>query len=202
MKIRSWFFLLLLLPLTSFAQKWPFELWHDGKIVLVEGDTLKGLVKYDLQQDLVQFNLGDKRVEAYTPRKVLSFEIFDASVHKYRKFFSLPYTTHSGYEAPIFFELLEEGKITLLSREALELRTYNSPYYIGSYSRQVLVNKYYFLNEKNGINPFTGNKKDLLDVMANRAADVDKYMKANKLNFEDKYDFARIVEYYNSLFGT
>lgn len=181
------------------AQEWPFDLWHEGKIVLVEGDTLRGLIKYDLQQDLIQYNLTDKRTEAFSARKVLFFEIFDTSVRKYRQFFALPYTTATSYRAPVFFELLAEGKMTLLSRESLEYRTYNSPYYMGSYSRQVLVNKFFFLDEKGNINEFTGNKNDLLDLMGKKSDDVEKYMKANRLKYDDKYDFARIVAYYNSI---
>ena len=181
------------------AQNWPSEVWHEGRIVLVGGDTLRGLVKYDLQQDLIQYNLNDTRTEAFSARKILFFEIFDNSVRKYRQFFALPYSTPTGYKAPIFFELLEEGKLTLLSREAVEFRTYNSPYYIGSYSRQVLVNTYYFLNDKGDITEFTGNKNDLLDLMGKKSKEVEKYIKANKLRYEDKYDFARIVAYYNSI---
>jgi hypothetical protein len=190
-----------LLPFTIHAQKWPFELWHEGKIVLTEGDTLRGFVKYDLQQDLVQYSLDDKRVEAFTAKRILFFEIFDASVHKHRSFYALPYNINPGYSAPIFFELLQEGKMTLLSREALEMRSYNSPYYVGSYSRMVLVNKFFFLDEKGGISSFTGNKRDLLDLMGKKADEVDKYIKANRLDYENKYDFAKIVEYYNSLVG-
>jgi hypothetical protein len=203
MRILSirFFLFFSLLPWVVNGQKWPFELWHDGKIVLAEGDTLKGLVKYDLQQDLVQYSLDDKRVEAFTAKRILFFEIFDTSVHKYRQFYSLPYQTSAGYTAPIFFELLEEGKMTLLAREALEMRSYNSPYYIGTYSRMVLVNKFFFLDEKGKITQFMGSKKDLLDLMGKKADDVDKFIKANRLDFENKYDFARIIDYYNSLGG-
>lgn len=184
------------------AQEWPFELWHEGKIVLLEGDTLKGQMKYDLQQDMLQYYNAEKKIEAYSPRKVLYFEIFDNTVRRYRQFFALPYAKSSGYLSPIFFELLAEGKLTLLSREALETRTYNSPYYVGSYSRTVLVNKYFFMTEEGEITPFTGNKNDLLDLMNKRAEEVEKYMRTNRLNVEEKYDFAKIVEYYNSLFGS
>lgn len=83
----STFVIMLSSALELEAQNWPFELWHEGKIVLVEGDTLRGLIKYDLQQDLVQFELANKRSEAFTARKVLFFEIFDATVQKYRRFF-------------------------------------------------------------------------------------------------------------------
>lgn len=183
------------------AQDWPSEMWHEGKIVLLEGDTLKGAVKYDLQQDLVQFTPSSAQITAYTARKVLFFEIFDQTVRRYRQFFALPYTTQSRYRAPIFFELLTEGKLTLLARESIELRTYSSMYYYGSsYSRQVMVYKYFFFTENGEIEEFTGNKNDLLDMMGKRGEDVDKYIRSNKLRFEEKADFARIVAYYNSLF--
>lgn len=181
------------------AQQWPFELWHEGKIILESGDTLRGLIKYDFHQDLVQYNFEDKRTEAFSARKVLYFEIFDNTVRKYRQIFALPYTNSSGYRAPVFFELLEEGKMTLLSREILEYRSTSSPYYLGSFSRQVLVNKYFFLDEKGNITEFTGNKSDLLNLMGKKSDDVEKYIKANRLKYDDKYDFARIVAYYNSI---
>src|ERR1700741_2968909 len=91
----------LLTVIAARAQQWPFELWHDGKIVLLEGDTLKGKIKYDLQQDLVQFTYNDQRIEAFTARKVLFFEIFDTTVGKYRQFFALPYSATSNYRAPV-----------------------------------------------------------------------------------------------------
>lgn len=190
---------IIALPGKIHAQQWPSELWHDGKIVLVEGDTLKGQVKYDLQQDLVQYIHRDNRTEAFSARKILFFEIFDNTVRKYRQFFALPYTNSTGYKAPVFFELLVEGKLTLLSRESIEFRTYSSPYYLGSYSRQVLVYKYFFLDEDGNIKEFTGNKADLLDMMGKKSEDVEKYMKSNRLRYDDKYDFARIVAYYNSI---
>jgi len=198
----SVFTLLFFLSVPVVAQQFPSDLWHEGKIILLEGDTLKGNIKYDLQQDLVQYGIADQRTTAFSARKVLFFEIFDTSVRKYRQFFALPFATTAGYKAPVFFELLEEGKMTLLSRESVEYRTYSSPYYMGSYSRLVLVYKYYFLDEKGNISEFTGNKNDLLDLMKAKSNEVEKYIKANKLKFDDKYDFARIVAYYNSLFGT
>ena len=196
--------LVVMILLTGYAnvkaQQWPSDFWHDGKIVLVSGDTLRGLVKYDLQQDLIQHSTTDGRIEIYTARKILFFEIFDKSVHKYRQFYALPYSTATSYRAPIFFELLEEGKMTLLSRESIEYRTYNSPYYYGaSYSRQILVNKYFFLNEKGDITEFVGSKSDLLDMMGKKSEEVEKYIKSNRLRYDDKYDFARIVAYYNSI---
>lgn len=196
---------LLIFYVSGFSQvrgRWPSELWHEGKIVLLEGDTLRGLLKYDFQQNLVQYVFGDRQAEVFTARKVLYFEIFDETVHKYRKFFVLPYLNESNYKTPLFFELLEEGKITLLSRDILEYKTYNSYYMYGGFTRLVETPDYFFLNEDGTIEDFRGNKNDLLAMMGNKGKTVEKYIRANRLDFDDKYDVAKIVAYYNSLTGT
>jgi hypothetical protein len=192
----------LLIAFSGYSQNWPFELWHEGKIVLNSGDTLKGFVKYDMQQDIVQFSHNNRKGDVYTARKILYFEIFDNTIHKYRRFFTLPYAANSSYRSSIFFELLEEGKMTLLSRELLEYKTYSSPYYVGSYSRLVLTNKYFFLKDDGTIEEFIGTKNDLLEMMGRQAEDVEKYMRSNNLRFEDKQDVVQIVAYYNSLVGS
>ncbi|MEP6736157.1 MAG: hypothetical protein ABJA70_11595 [Chryseolinea sp.] len=181
------------------AQQWPSQMWHDGKVVLVEGDTIKGQIKYDLQQDLIQINIRNTRTEAFSARKVLFFEIFDMTVRRYRQFYALPFNNTTGYKTPVFFELLVEGKFTLLAREAIEFRSYSSPYYLGSYTRQILVNHFFFLNEDGDISEFKGSKGDLLDMMGKKSDAVEAYMKENHLKPDDKYEFARIVAYYNSI---
>jgi hypothetical protein len=202
MKIRLTLLMMVLSAQLSCAQQWPFEMWHDGKIVLETGDTLRGQVKYDIQQDLVQFNDQQGVTEAFTPRKVLYFEIFDQTINRYRNFYALPYAAAGSYRTLIFFSLLVEGKMTLLSREALEYRTFSSPFYYGSYTRLVLVYKYFLMEENGMIKEFTGKKGDLLSLMGRKADEVDRYIKSNRLKIEDRFDFARAVAYYNSLFGS
>jgi hypothetical protein len=202
--MRSWtyiFYLCLWLFVSAAAsgQPFPSQVWHDGKLVLDTGDTLKGQIKYDLKQDLIQYNQPNQRTDAFSSRKVVFFEIFDETARRYRQFFALPYTNQAQYRTPVFFELLTEGKLTLLAREALEFRTYTSPYYLGSYSREVLVYHYYFLDDEGNIEEFKGSKADLLNMMGKKSGDVEKYMKTNRLKIDDKYDFARIIAYYNSI---
>ena len=184
------------------AQEWSFELWHDGKIVLEDGDTLVGLVKYDQQQDLVQFNNAKDVTNIFTARKVLYFEIFDAKAKRYRKFFALPYSTAGQYKAPLFFELLAEGKLTLLSREFVELRTISSPHSVHGYTREVLAHRFFFLTTQGEIDEFIGKRRDLLKLMGKKAKDVDKFIRINRLNVGEKYHMVRIIDYYNSLFET
>ncbi len=90
--------------------------------------------------------------------------------------------------------------MTLLFRELLEYKTYSSSYYYGSTTRLVLSNKYFFLKEDGTITEFKGKRKEMLELMGTKENDVQRYFKENKLNFDNKYDVARMVEYYNSFF--
>jgi len=181
------------------AQQFAFELWHEGKLVLETSDTLRGLVKYDQQNDIIQIkNRG--QLQSYTARKVLFVEIFDTGAKRYRQFYSLPYSANNTYKTPIFFELICEGKLTVLCREKVEYRTVNSSsFYYGTTTRLVLVNTFYLLKPDGTISEFEGRKADWLRLMENREKEVKSFVKDNKLDFDYKYELARIIEYYNSL---
>ena len=83
-------------------QKFAFEFWHEGKVVIEGGDTLRGQVQYNMQTELVQLQINNK-LETLTPRKVVFFEIFDQTVNRYRQFYSLPFALTGQYKAPVFF---------------------------------------------------------------------------------------------------
>ncbi len=201
MKISA-IILFSLISISASAQQFAFELWHEGKLILDSGDTLRGKIKYDLQSDLIQYQTNEQqpKLESYTARKVLFFEIFDGTVKRYRIFYSLPYSTSGQYKAPVFFELMEEGKLTVLCREALEYRTSSSFYYYGSYTRLILVNKYFLLKENGNIEEYRGKKNDWYELMRGKEDEVQKYVKANRLDLDEKYELTQAVNYYNSLF--
>ena len=167
---------------------------------LETGDTLRGQIKYDINNDIIQLDQRG-RLQSFTARKIIMFEIFDVTASRYRKFYSIPYSFTGGYKAPIFFELLAEGKLTLLAREALEVRTTSAGYYsYGTYSRTVLVNKYFTLNDKGQIEQFLGRRGDLLDLMSDRDDEIKRFIKANHLSIDSKYQLAQVFDYYNDLF--
>ena len=116
---RLLFILLIILPsLFAYSQDFPSEIWHKGKVVLEDGDTLAGNIKYDFDNDLIQLS-QNTLVKTYSARKILYFEIFDETANSFRYFYSLPYKIHGNYEVPILFEVLYEGKLSLLSREQI-----------------------------------------------------------------------------------
>lgn len=196
--------LLILLATSSIvnAQDFPSELWHQGVLVLVNEDTLSGKIKYNLEQDLVQVESGEKTY-TFSGKKVFYFQIYDETVDAYREFYTLPYALINQYEAPIFFEVLVEGKLTLLCREAIITKTFTdnniNPYGSMAISRDVLVYSYYFLDNLGNITKYSMKKRDLLRVLQKRADKIDQYMKVNHLKADKRYDLSRIISFYNGI---
>ncbi len=185
------------------AQDFPSELWHQGMVVLVNEDTITGKVKYNLKQDLVQIE-SNKKTYTFSGKRVFYFQIFDETVDSYREFYVLPYALVNQYESPVFFEVLVEGKLTLLCREAIVTKTVNdnnmNPYSMNmAYSRDVLIYTYYFLDDRGRITKYNMKKRDLLKVLSNRAKKIEEYMRVNRLRADKRYDLSRIISFYNGI---
>lgn len=188
------------MPWTSYAQ-FPSEFWHQGKVVLVSSDTIRGSIKYDLDRDIIQIN-NKQGTEAYTAKKVLYFSFLDEVSRHYRQFYALPFRITSEYKTPIFFEVLLEGKMTLLAREFVTVKTvnYGNPAFSGSsYSKQVLVFRYYFLDDRGNIVRFLNNRKQLMQILKRKESEIKQYTKRNRFRYDDKLDMIQLTEYYNSL---
>ena len=194
--------IILFLTFPLFAQEFPSELWHDGKMVLVEEDTLVGKLKYDMTQDIVQVQVNDK-MYTYGASKIFYFDIFDETVDYYRQFYTLPYGLISNYKVPVIFEVLIEGNITLLSREKIILKSsqINSAYMYSpsSYNREVLTYEYFFLDRKGNITEYTLKKKSLFAALGKREQQVSKFIRTNGLRIDRRSDLIRIISFYNGI---
>lgn len=201
MRIRSIIFLLFI-SVVATAQEFPSQVWHSGKIVLIEGDTLKGQIRYSQETDIVEFlDKPSNTAIALTGQKVLYFEIFDQLARQYREFYALPFALNGDYEIPIFFEVIHEGKpMSLLSRERLEYQVVNSPYAVGaSFSRLTLQYTYFFLKRNGEIQRFNGTRKELPYYFKNKLQEIKKYVKNNRIKPERRADILGVVLYYNQL---
>ncbi len=199
--------ILISLPFFTFAQEFPSEMWHQGVLVTTDGDTLKGEIKYNLQNDVVQINNG-RTIQTYGARKIHYFEIFDKTIDSYRHFYALPYRMQANYEVPLLFEVLYEGHLSLLCREEVvteSVPNYNPyPYsYYGrapyNQSRARLKYQYYFVDENSEIQNYNLKKSELYSFFKKHQKEVKKYIKKNNLKHNRMRDLVRLTAYYNAL---
>lgn len=199
----------LLLTLTLFfshsvqAQVFPSEIWHQGTAVLISDDTLQGLIKYDFVKDAIQVKTEDDKIRAYSAQQLFYFEIFDEGIKSFRQFYSLPFQVTIDYSMPLLFEVLYEGRLTLLSREKIvqegNSQAVSDMTLYPNDSRLMLDFDFYFLEKDGTIKRYEPRKRMLLSIMDRKYNEVKKYMRRNKLRHDQISDLVRITAYYNAL---
>lgn len=187
------------------AQQFPQDYWHEGEVTLFDEQNFQGRIKYDLEKNNVQVTLtSNGSVKTYSSRNVESFEFIDAVIRMKRSFFTLPFQKSQGYESPMFFELLTDGKVALLNRETVILR--QMPVYMYSTMAPtftnvpVLIDNFYFLlKSEQRVIKFDEKKETILQVLSDKKEKIQEYLANNKVNFSRRQDLMQLLDYYNSL---
>ncbi|RZS97313.1 hypothetical protein BC751_2919 [Cecembia calidifontis] len=189
------------------GNQFPSQVWHQGQIITVNGQVYRGLVKYDLENNLVQ--LQDNGITTFGASNVSQFEIFDEVYGGIRSFYTLPYSLAGDYETPVFFEILTEGdEIVLLCREQIVIDNRGMGMYgpmamnplwgppIGGVYK--LAFNYYFIKDGK-LQKYSLKKRELLDILGDRADEIDLFMRKNRLSHDKRGDLLRITAYYNQI---
>ena len=191
----------LLIAYYGWGQPFSSEVFHEGHLITSEKDSVKGKLKYDLETNNVTI-VSNGKTYSFSSQKIFYFEIFDEIFSNYRQFYAIPYEVSFDYKIPVFFELIYEGKVSLLRRERIVSRTVNTTtpnFGGGNVVRFVVEYSYYFLDTEGDIKFFTGKKKDLFLYMADKQVHLKKFIKENKLNVDKAADLIRITAFYNSI---
>lgn len=202
-KFQILIFICCAIHVQVWAQDFPSRMWHEGWLVTSENDTLKGRVKYNLENDIVQLLVNNGVVKTYNSKKVIYFEIYDHSIANHRQFYSIPYKVRSNYNAATFFEVLYEGELTLLVREKIVIDAdpySNSYYYTGpTPTRERLSYTYFFVDLQGNMKRYTGKKNELYDILDKNVEAIKDYVRENNLKLDKMRDLVRITAFYNSL---
>lgn len=169
-------------------------------MVNAAGDTIRGKIKYDLERNAVQVATR-QNIRVFSSHKVFYFEIFDEVLQAYRQFYSIPYQIRSNYKAPVLFELMFEGGLSLLAREKIVQETVTSGPYApsGRFMQNVIDHDFYFLTKKGRIIYFDGTKNGLLEIFGNKRSQVKDFIKTNRLRVDEIEDLIRVTSFYNSI---
>ncbi|TXK37881.1 hypothetical protein FVR03_14560 [Pontibacter qinzhouensis] len=192
------------------VQEWPV-----GEVVLLTGDTLQGPITYYRTEDVVNVQQSDGTLRALSPVNVDYFKVQE-SPDAYTRFF-VTYNwnlnkSYSDFRKPTFFERMNKGPVTLITRETYVHRDmsnrgflrrggYYDPTYasnLPNYVQQV-VPVYYILFPDGEIKMLRNTKKDLERIFGKKASEVNKYAKKHRLSYEKLHGLIAIINYYNTL---
>lgn len=183
----------------SYSQRFSSEVWHEGQAITSSADTLYGKMKYDLKRNILQLEIQNG-IQVLSPRNTLSFIFQDNIIERKRVFYSLPLEDINRFEKFMFFEVMVEGELTLLSRERIEFVARPTGFYgYSPISSQELVYDNYLLRREGKLFKITGTKSEILNLSGAKKSQIKKYMKQKRLKPKNQRDLAQIIAYYNSI---
>lgn len=172
--------------------------WAKGTVHLDNNTTYTDLeMKYSDYEDKVFVKKGadvmefDKRVKDFTLSVVKNdLPILDHYRNGYK---NIP-----GYNADAYFQVLADGKVQLLKKTVKKIRTENE-YGSMTTNKSFSSNTHYFLVKDQNATTFKKDKKTVLETLSDKQAQIDTYLKTNKIDFKNDDDLVKLLTYYNSL---
>lgn len=170
-----------------------YNTWSRGSVKMVGVEELKvDSLNFDTYSNSLLFYAKGTTYCVSDKQKLEYFFIGDS------KFLNL----RSESFPDSFFEILCDGAVLKLSQlykciiVAGKLTDGVNP---GSNDRYKIVSDYYAINKFGAVELLKNSKKDLLELMADKKNEIEKYIKDNKLNIKRKNDLINIFGYYNTL---
>ncbi|WP_147322801.1 hypothetical protein [Emticicia sp. C21] len=164
------------------------ENWEKGSVTVASGKKFENLdLKFDQVINQVIFQDADGGMKAFT-QPIISFTIGkDANEHVFQR----------GADG-VFYEKLVTGKVTLWKKNHKTIID-EKPYGSATMQRNVLNNNTYYVGEIAQLTKIKNDKKSVLELLSDKAEDIEEYMKKHKLNPRTESDLVRLVMYYNGL---
>ena len=174
--------------------------WSEADLVLRQGKEIKK-VKANLNIESNELYLKD------STGKVLVIEDFIVTEITFtnrsvstpeERIFRNGYPPVDKQSVNFFYEVLADGKIQLLKKLYKTIDVTKNEL-SGEVWKEFVENSSYYILSDNGIENFKYQKEFVLDLLKDKQAAVDEYVKANKINFKKIPDVQKLLTYYNGL---
>jgi hypothetical protein len=174
--------------------------WCNSKIQLYEnGKIIAGFpVKYDLKSEVIEIKSKDG-IKVLATSKVKTFVILDSIFGGERYFVNARELRLVGTPLTGFLEVIVDGNTPLLKKTYLFAKepTYNPALDIGSHDTKILKKEKFYFSKGKELNKIQG-KKSLSTAFGEHNAEMNEYIKTNKLSTDEQIGLQRIFEFYNS----
>jgi hypothetical protein len=168
--------------------------WYLGALSTKTGEELAGEMQFDWETNSLKIK-QEETIKTFSPSNVAKFEFFDPNWKEQRHFVSLPFSKKGRYASPRFFEILLEGKVSVLMRE-------NNVEAVGIIKFKNMTktpSECYLYTEGESPKRFDGRPKLLYQILPHHHADLKEFIERKRLNVYQLLDLIRVVDYYNSL---
>lgn len=176
-----------------------FPKWCKGTVRFQDGRTVKQIdLKYDLVADELLFKDLKSDEALRFADQVAEFQLDSSDVNQVPMHFKNGFKPAFGNSALSYYQILFDGKTQLLKKKEksiLERKVYNSAVSTKTFEED----ETYFIGRNNEITKFKRDKKQILTLLSDHAAEIEQFLASEKLNVKDDSDLMKLFAYYNSL---
>ena len=164
-----------------------------GEVTSTNNTTINNVpLRYNIYSDEIEFENGDKKTFNLEKSTVKNIKIGDSEF--IYKIYWLNNKVSRSY-----FEILSQGKATLLKRYRMIFESAKPP---KPYEEEVpaqfktLSPEFYIALGDNEAKQISSNKK-LIEILPDKKAETAEYIKKNKLKTNNEEDLIKIIQFYN-----
>jgi hypothetical protein len=171
------------------------EKYVDGEIYFGESARTKAPVRYNIYQDLMEYQQNGKALVLDPSTKIKKVQMGDIT-------FIVEKLTLDGKTKYGFLNLLDSGKVTLFSRKMMR---YQAPLKGRALDGGDMPAKFskmsdlYFYKIGTGELQEVGSLKDLIASLPDKQDEIKQYVKQEKLSPKKEDELRKLIQYYNSL---
>lgn len=168
--------------------------WKSSDIIFKNGDTISNLmVRINIYRRQIQYKFNDQIYIIGAPDSISQIKVAN------KVYISKECTKDRGTEKYLF-EIVSNGKVTLLNRYEIEIMpsNYNVALDIGDRNDHLALKQQLFLQKGEQLVALN-RKTKLHKVLNDKSKEVFDYMDREDLSSKKKEDVIKVIEYYNKL---
>jgi hypothetical protein len=168
--------------------------WQPADVYFTNGSIMKGLmVRYNVFTNQMLYQENEKTYLMGAPDSIQELK-FPEKTFIYKEY------TIDQKKQKSFFEVVQQGKVSLLTKYEIEVTpsNYNEALMSGNKNDVLNIIQKLYLQQGATIVPLT-KKVILFDVLSDKKSEIVAFMAKEKLSFKKKKDMIVLLAYYNQL---
>ncbi|MCE5347181.1 MAG: hypothetical protein LLG13_12970 [Bacteroidales bacterium] len=175
-----------------------FKDFQKGRLVLNSGETAEVDMRYDISANEMHMKYNNQIYAIFHPEKVKLIEAGNL------KFIYSKYLKSEKDETPkegSYFIVKTDGKCKLLIKKNIRIQDAELPKPLqdAKPAKFIPTNDTYYLKLDNESAVRVRNKNEVLAVMEDKKAEIEKYISSNKSDIKNIKDLDKIITFYNGL---
>lgn len=177
-----------------------FDGWFKGVVKLMNGTVYESIdLMYNQIKDELIFKASENQAQTFTlPIYEFTLRQSEKDVILLEKKFRRGFTPVDGASDMAFYEVLADGKTLLLKRTSKVIFE-ELPYGSSTKLQTIKDNVYYYINTSGKLIKIKKDKKQILTALNIHTAELEMYIKGNKLDLKQDTDLVKLISYYNTL---